>query len=204
MRSARRSAGRRACSTCTPTPTTTARCSPSSARDEQLVDALLDGIAVARERIDLRRHDGAHPRIGAADIVPLVPIRPGDMPRRARRRWRSRRGSPPSSGCRCSSTASSPPGAGLPSSAAAARPAPAQDRRRRAAARLRAVAARPRSRWRARRRAPAARRAERQSARPARHRAGRSPPSSARPAAASPEFARSVSNCRARGWCRSA
>ncbi len=50
-------------------------------QDDQLVSALLAGIACARERIDLRRHVGAHPRIGAADVVPLVPIRPEDMPR---------------------------------------------------------------------------------------------------------------------------
>jgi glutamate formiminotransferase len=49
--------------------------------EEELVEALLAGIAVARERIDLRRHEGAHPRIGAADVVPLVPIRPEDMGR---------------------------------------------------------------------------------------------------------------------------
>jgi glutamate formiminotransferase len=42
--------------------------------EEELVAALLAGIACARERIDLRRHDGAHPRVGAADVVPLVPI----------------------------------------------------------------------------------------------------------------------------------
>ena len=49
--------------------------------DDQLASALLAGIGCARERIDLRRHEGAHPRIGAADVVPLVPIRPDDMPR---------------------------------------------------------------------------------------------------------------------------
>jgi glutamate formiminotransferase len=49
--------------------------------EEGLVAALLDGIACARERIDLRRHQGAHPRIGAADVVPIVPIRPGDLER---------------------------------------------------------------------------------------------------------------------------
>ena len=47
--------------------------------DEALVETLLAGIACARERIDLRVHDGAHPRIGAADVVPVVPIRPEDM-----------------------------------------------------------------------------------------------------------------------------
>jgi glutamate formiminotransferase len=41
---------------------------------EELVEALLAGIATALERIDLRRHRGAHPRVGAADVVPLVPI----------------------------------------------------------------------------------------------------------------------------------
>ncbi len=46
---------------------------------EQLVDSLLAGIGVARERIDLRRHEGAHPRTGAADVVPVVPLRPGEM-----------------------------------------------------------------------------------------------------------------------------
>src|SRR6478609_9483354 len=45
---------------------------------EELVAALLGAIAVARERIDLRSQEGAHPRIGAADIVPIVPIRPED------------------------------------------------------------------------------------------------------------------------------
>jgi len=45
----------------------------------ELVDALLSGIACARERIDLRRHEGAHPRVGAADVVPVVPIAPDDM-----------------------------------------------------------------------------------------------------------------------------
>jgi glutamate formiminotransferase len=48
---------------------------------DALVAALLAGIACARERIDLRRHEGAHPRIGAADVVPLVPVRPEDAGR---------------------------------------------------------------------------------------------------------------------------
>jgi glutamate formiminotransferase len=49
--------------------------------EEELVAALLAGIACARERIDLRRHEGAHPRIGAADVVPVVPIREIDAER---------------------------------------------------------------------------------------------------------------------------
>lgn len=48
--------------------------------DVELSDALLAGIAEARERIDLRRHEGAHPRIGAADVVPIVALRPADLP----------------------------------------------------------------------------------------------------------------------------
>lgn len=49
--------------------------------EAELVSALLAGITCARERIDLRRHEGAHPRIGAADVVPVVPIRPDDRER---------------------------------------------------------------------------------------------------------------------------
>jgi glutamate formiminotransferase / 5-formyltetrahydrofolate cyclo-ligase len=48
---------------------------------EELVESLLAGIACARDRIDLRAHEGAHPRIGAADVVPLVPLVPEDMER---------------------------------------------------------------------------------------------------------------------------
>jgi glutamate formiminotransferase len=49
--------------------------------DAALIEALFNGIACARERIDLRRHIGAHPRIGAADVVPLVPLRRPDEAR---------------------------------------------------------------------------------------------------------------------------
>jgi glutamate formiminotransferase len=48
---------------------------------DDLVETLLAGIACARERIDLARHEGAHPRIGAADVVPIVPIKADDMER---------------------------------------------------------------------------------------------------------------------------
>src|SRR5262249_44776441 len=47
----------------------------------ELVEGLVAGVACARERIDLRGHEGVHPRVGAADVVPLVPIRPEDMER---------------------------------------------------------------------------------------------------------------------------
>jgi glutamate formiminotransferase len=49
--------------------------------DDGLVDALVRAVEVARERIDLRRHAGVHPRVGAADVVPLVPVRPAAMAR---------------------------------------------------------------------------------------------------------------------------
>ncbi len=49
--------------------------------DTSLVEALLAGIACARERIDLRNHEGAHPRIGAADVVPIVALDPDDRER---------------------------------------------------------------------------------------------------------------------------
>jgi glutamate formiminotransferase len=46
-----------------------------------LVESLLAGIRVAVELIDLREHVGAHPRIGVADVVPLVPLEPVDIER---------------------------------------------------------------------------------------------------------------------------
>lgn len=46
--------------------------------DSALEDGLVAGIAEACRRIDLRRHDGIHPRAGAADVVPLVPLVPDD------------------------------------------------------------------------------------------------------------------------------
>ena len=49
--------------------------------DRELVAALLAGVACARERIDLRRHEGAHPRIGAADVVPVVALQAGERDR---------------------------------------------------------------------------------------------------------------------------
>lgn len=54
------------------------------ADEDDLVEALVAAIACARERIDLRRHEGAHPWIGAADVVPVVPVRPADMERAKR------------------------------------------------------------------------------------------------------------------------
>jgi glutamate formiminotransferase len=47
----------------------------------EIASALVAGVDCARTRIDLRRHRGVHPRIGAADVVPVVPVRPDDAPR---------------------------------------------------------------------------------------------------------------------------
>jgi glutamate formiminotransferase len=53
---------------------------------DALVDGLAAGIAAAVERIDLTRHRGVHPRVGAADVVPFVRFRPDDPePERAAR-----------------------------------------------------------------------------------------------------------------------
>jgi glutamate formiminotransferase/formiminotetrahydrofolate cyclodeaminase len=39
------------------------------------VEAALAAMRVATERIDLTRHEGEHPRMGATDVVPFVPVR---------------------------------------------------------------------------------------------------------------------------------
>jgi glutamate formiminotransferase len=49
--------------------------------ETSLVEALLAGIGCACDRIDLTTHQGAHPRIGVSDVVPVVPIVPSDMER---------------------------------------------------------------------------------------------------------------------------
>ncbi|MGH3109916.1 MAG: glutamate formimidoyltransferase [Gaiellaceae bacterium] len=48
--------------------------------DRDLTASLVAGAAAACERIDLRSHDGVHPRVGAVDVVPLVPLEAGSMP----------------------------------------------------------------------------------------------------------------------------
>lgn len=48
--------------------------------DRELEDGLVAGIDEACRRIDLRRHDGVHPRVGAADVVPVVPLTPDALP----------------------------------------------------------------------------------------------------------------------------
>lgn len=46
---------------------------------EELTDSLVAGTARALELIDLRLHEGVHPRVGAVDVVPLVPLAPEHM-----------------------------------------------------------------------------------------------------------------------------
>src|SRR5216684_4106236 len=41
---------------------------------EVIVDAALCAVATATELIDLRTHTGEHPRIGATDVLPFVPV----------------------------------------------------------------------------------------------------------------------------------
>src|SRR5690348_208994 len=41
---------------------------------EAVQEAAIRGVGKASELIDLTRHQGAHPRLGAADVVPFIPI----------------------------------------------------------------------------------------------------------------------------------
>src|ERR1700687_4164224 len=41
---------------------------------EALQEAAIRGVGKAAELIDLNQHQGAHPRLGAADVVPFIPI----------------------------------------------------------------------------------------------------------------------------------
>ena len=43
------------------------------------VDAAFAGISAAAERIDLCKHSGEHPRIGATDVVPFIPLEGSTM-----------------------------------------------------------------------------------------------------------------------------
>jgi glutamate formiminotransferase len=45
------------------------------ASPEQVVEAAVRAVATATELIDLRRHIGQHPRIGATDVLPFIPVR---------------------------------------------------------------------------------------------------------------------------------
>ncbi|MGX8695809.1 MAG: glutamate formimidoyltransferase, partial [Prevotella sp.] len=41
---------------------------------EAVVEAAFRGAKKAGEVIDMRRHHGAHPRMGATDVLPLIPV----------------------------------------------------------------------------------------------------------------------------------
>jgi glutamate formiminotransferase len=48
-----------------------------------VAEAAVRAVGVAAERIDLRMHRGVHPRLGAADVVPFVPLRGTNLERTA-------------------------------------------------------------------------------------------------------------------------
>ncbi len=47
--------------------------------EEPIAEAAFRGIGVAADLIDLNEHEGAHPRFGATDVCPFVPLRDGEM-----------------------------------------------------------------------------------------------------------------------------
>ena len=49
-----------------------------AARQGELATAVLGGARAAVARIDLRRHEGLHPRVGALDVAPVVYLEDGD------------------------------------------------------------------------------------------------------------------------------
>ncbi len=46
-----------------------------AAEAERVVEAAVRVVALAAELIDLRQHRGEHPRVGATDVLPFVPVR---------------------------------------------------------------------------------------------------------------------------------
>ena len=46
---------------------------------DRVVEAAVRGTGRAAELIDLSRHEGVHPRVGAADVIPFVPLEGGTM-----------------------------------------------------------------------------------------------------------------------------
>jgi glutamate formiminotransferase/glutamate formiminotransferase/formiminotetrahydrofolate cyclodeaminase len=49
--------------------------------DRGVEEGLGAGIGGTRRQIDLQTHEGVHPRVGAADVVPIVPLAPADLGR---------------------------------------------------------------------------------------------------------------------------
>ncbi len=62
------------CSTGAPIPITTGPCSPTWASRRQCWRPPRP-CAGSLRRIDMRNHEGAHPRMGAVDVIPFVPLR---------------------------------------------------------------------------------------------------------------------------------
>ncbi len=48
-------------------------------RPDAVETAAFELIKLAKELIDLRQHQGVHPRIGATDVIPFVPLKPADI-----------------------------------------------------------------------------------------------------------------------------
>lgn len=46
---------------------------------EEVVEAAFKGVKKASEVIDMTKHNGGHPRMGATDVIPLIPISDVDM-----------------------------------------------------------------------------------------------------------------------------
>src|SRR5215210_9233885 len=44
------------------------------AEEESVVEAALRAVRLASELIDLRHHTGQHPRVGATDVLPFIPV----------------------------------------------------------------------------------------------------------------------------------
>ena len=40
-----------------------------------LKDAVIKAVGIAAQLIDLRKHTGEHPRMGATDVIPFIPVR---------------------------------------------------------------------------------------------------------------------------------
>ena len=74
--SRRRSPRSRACScwTARATPVTTARCSPWPASTRPSARRSSGLVAAAIHDIDMDAHEGEHPRIGAVDVIPFIPL----------------------------------------------------------------------------------------------------------------------------------
>ena len=76
---------------------------------DPLLEDLHSLVGAAYKNVDLRRHQGVHPRFGVVDVVPFVALEPEDPAARiAACATRQPPGSPTPSRCRSSSTARSP------------------------------------------------------------------------------------------------